>query len=62
MALLKTRWDYSQNVKTEPSSSKTPAPYQVNVQVPTNAPRGNAVAVAISVGGVASSTVLMAVQ
>jgi uncharacterized protein (TIGR03437 family) len=36
--------------------------YQVNVQVPTNAPRGNAVAVAISVGGVASNTVLMAVQ
>jgi uncharacterized protein (TIGR03437 family) len=36
--------------------------YQINVQVPTNAPTGNAVAVAISVNGAASNTVLMAIQ
>ncbi len=36
--------------------------YQVNAQVPTNAPTGNAVSVAISIGGVPSNTALMAVQ
>ena len=36
--------------------------YQIYAQVPTNALTGNAVAVAISVGGVASNTELMAVQ
>jgi uncharacterized protein (TIGR03437 family) len=36
--------------------------YQVNVQVPANAPVGNAVPVALSVGGVAANQVTMAVQ
>lgn len=36
--------------------------YQVNVQVPDNAPSGNAVPVAIKVGGVASNTVTIAIQ
>jgi len=36
--------------------------YQVNVQVPANAPVGDAVAVALSVGGVASNQVTIAVQ
>ena len=36
--------------------------YQVNVQVPANAPVGDAVPVALSVGGVASNQVTMAVQ
>ena len=36
--------------------------YQVNLQVPANAPAGDAVAVALSVGGVASNPVTMAVQ
>ena len=36
--------------------------YQVNVQVPANAPVGDAIPVALSVGGVASNQVTMAVQ
>ena len=36
--------------------------YQVNVQVPANAPVGDAVPVALSVGGAASNQVTMAVQ
>ena len=36
--------------------------YQVNVQVPSNAPVGGAVPVAMSVGGAASNTVQMAIQ
>ena len=36
--------------------------YQVNVQVPPNAPVGNTVPVAMSVGGIASNTVQMAIQ
>lgn len=36
--------------------------YQVNVQVPSNAPVGDAVPVALSVGGVASNQVTIAVQ
>jgi len=36
--------------------------YQVNVQVPANAPVGDAVPVALSMGGVASNQVTMAVQ
>jgi uncharacterized protein (TIGR03437 family) len=36
--------------------------YQVNVQVPANAPVGDAVPVALSVSGVASNQVTMAVQ
>ncbi len=36
--------------------------YQVNVQIPENAPRGNAVPLAISVGGVTSNTVTIAIQ
>ena len=36
--------------------------YQVNIQVPPDAPVGDAVPVAINIGGVASNTVTMAVQ
>ena len=36
--------------------------YQVNVQVPANAPVGDAVPVALSVGDAASNQVTMAVQ
>jgi uncharacterized protein (TIGR03437 family) len=36
--------------------------YQVNAQVPANAPVGDAVTVALSVGGVASNQVTMAIQ
>jgi uncharacterized protein (TIGR03437 family) len=36
--------------------------YQVNVQVPVNAPVGNAVTVVLSVGGVAANQVTMAVE
>jgi len=36
--------------------------YQVNVQVPANAPAGDAVPVTLSVGGVASNQVTMAVE
>ncbi len=36
--------------------------YQVNVQVPENAPAGNAVPVVLSIGGVTSNTVTIAVQ
>jgi uncharacterized protein (TIGR03437 family) len=36
--------------------------YQVNVQVPANAPAGNAVPVTLSVGGVAANQVTMAVE
>ena len=36
--------------------------YQVNVQVPVDAPAGDAVAVILSIGGVASNTVTIAVQ
>lgn len=36
--------------------------YQVNVQIPANAPSGNAVPLAISVGGVTSNTVTIAIQ
>ncbi len=36
--------------------------YQVNVQVPANAPVGDAVPVVLTIGGVASNTVTMAVQ
>lgn len=36
--------------------------YQVNVQVPLNAPAGNAVPVVLSIGGAASNTVTIAVQ
>jgi uncharacterized protein (TIGR03437 family) len=36
--------------------------YQVNVQVPTNVPAGDAIPVALSVDGVGSNQVTMAVQ
>ncbi|HWP84233.1 MAG TPA: SBBP repeat-containing protein [Terriglobia bacterium] len=36
--------------------------YQIDVQVPANAPTGSAVAVAVSVGGISSNTVQMAIQ
>jgi uncharacterized protein (TIGR03437 family) len=36
--------------------------YQVDVQVPANAPTGSAVAVSLSIGGVAANTVTVAVQ
>jgi len=36
--------------------------YQVNVQVPTGTPAGNAVPVTLSIGGVTSNTVTIAVQ
>jgi len=36
--------------------------YQVNVQVPSNAPTGDAVEVVLTIGGVASNTVTIAVQ
>jgi len=36
--------------------------YQVNVEVPPNAPVGDAVPVVVSVGGVTSNQVTMAVQ
>jgi uncharacterized protein (TIGR03437 family) len=36
--------------------------YQVNVQVPDNAPTGNAVPVALAIGGVSANTVTVAVQ
>jgi uncharacterized protein (TIGR03437 family) len=36
--------------------------YQVNVQVPANAPVGGNVPVALSVGGVAANQVTMAVE
>jgi uncharacterized protein (TIGR03437 family) len=36
--------------------------YQVNVQVPGNAPAGNAVPVVLSVDGAPSNTVTIAVQ
>jgi uncharacterized protein (TIGR03437 family) len=36
--------------------------YQVNVQVPANAPVGDAVPVALSVGGAVSNQVTIAVQ
>ena len=46
-------------------SGLTPDPvglYQINAEVPTNAPTASAVSVAVSIGGVPSNTVLMAVQ
>ena len=36
--------------------------YQVNVQVPAEAPTGDGVEVVLSIGGVASNTVTIAVQ
>jgi len=36
--------------------------YQVNVQVPLGAPAGDAVPVILSIGGIASNTVTIAVQ
>jgi len=36
--------------------------YQVNVQIPDNAPTGNAVALALSAGGATSNTVTIAIQ
>ncbi|MCH7978520.1 MAG: hypothetical protein IH935_06025, partial [Acidobacteria bacterium] len=36
--------------------------YQVNVQVPSNAPTGDAVPVVLTIGGVASNTVTIAVE
>ena len=36
--------------------------YQVNAQVPANAPTGNAVPVVLTIGGVSSNTVTIAVQ
>ena len=36
--------------------------YQVNVQVPSDAPIGDAVEVVITIGGVTSNTVTIAVQ
>ncbi|MCZ6491924.1 MAG: putative Ig domain-containing protein, partial [Acidobacteria bacterium] len=36
--------------------------YQVNVQVPSNAPTGNAIEVVLTIGGVTSNTVTIAVQ
>ena len=36
--------------------------YQVNVQVPVGAPAGDAVPVTLSIGGVDSNTVTIAVQ
>jgi uncharacterized protein (TIGR03437 family) len=36
--------------------------YQVNAQIPANAPSGNEVPVVLSIGGVASNTVTIAVQ
>ena len=36
--------------------------YQVNVQVPANAPTGSAVPVALSIGGVSANMVMIAVQ
>ncbi|MCZ6750948.1 MAG: hypothetical protein O7E51_03875, partial [Acidobacteria bacterium] len=36
--------------------------YQVNVQVPSNAPTGEAVEVVLTIGGVSSNTVTIAVE
>ncbi len=36
--------------------------YQVNVEVPSNAPTGEAVEVGLTIGGVASNTVTIAIQ
>jgi uncharacterized protein (TIGR03437 family) len=36
--------------------------YQVNVQVPNDAPTGNAVSLALSVGGATSNTVTIAIH
>jgi uncharacterized protein (TIGR03437 family) len=36
--------------------------YQVNVQIPDNAPTGNAVALALSAGGATSNAVTIAIQ
>ncbi len=36
--------------------------YQVNVEVPANAPTGEAVEVVLTIGGVASNTVTIAVE
>ncbi|MGH9785338.1 MAG: hypothetical protein ACRD88_14245, partial [Terriglobia bacterium] len=36
--------------------------YQINVEVPANAPTGNAIPVVLSIGGVTSNTVTIAVQ
>jgi uncharacterized protein (TIGR03437 family) len=36
--------------------------YQVNVQVPANAPSGDAVPVILNIGGVTANTVTIAVQ
>ena len=36
--------------------------YQVNVQVPENAPAGDAVPVVLTIGGISSNTVTIAVQ
>ncbi|MCH8268298.1 MAG: hypothetical protein IH846_12330 [Acidobacteria bacterium] len=36
--------------------------YQVNVQVPSNAPTGEAVEVVLTIGGVTSNTVTIAVE
>ena len=36
--------------------------YQVNVQVPSNTPTGDAVEVVLTIGGVTSNTVTIAVQ
>jgi uncharacterized protein (TIGR03437 family) len=36
--------------------------YQVNVQVPQNAPVGSAVSVVLTIGGIGSNTVTIAVQ
>ncbi|MCX6616678.1 MAG: hypothetical protein NTZ98_11360, partial [Acidobacteria bacterium] len=36
--------------------------YQVNAQVPANAPSGTAVPVVVNVGGVASNAVTLAIQ
>jgi len=36
--------------------------YQVNVQIPDNAPTGNAIGLVVSVGGATSNTVTIAIQ
>jgi minor extracellular serine protease Vpr len=36
--------------------------YQVNILIPPNAPAGDAVPVALSIGGAASNTVSIAIQ
>jgi uncharacterized protein (TIGR03437 family) len=40
----------------------TLAVYQINILIPDSAPTGNAVPVVLSIGGVASNTVMIAIQ